>query len=158
MTNEDENKILKQALTVYGVNLQVTTAMEELAELISELNRYFFRESRREGISILDKKYALASEIADVEIVCKTLRILIGDGIVEGKVHEKMVRLNERTNSEVRTILRKEINMTFDQNPADDYEHYQCERCGGSIRLSADKSLWECDTCDFQVRNKKEGE
>ena len=52
----------------------------------------------------------------------------------------------------------KEIDMTFDQDPADDYEHYQCERCGGSIRLSGDKSLWECDTCDFQVRNKKEGE
>ena len=47
--------------------------------------------------------------------------------------------------------------MPFDQDPADDYEHCQCERCGGSIRLNGDKSLWECDTCDFQVRNKKEG-
>lgn len=40
--------------------------------------------------------------------------------------------------------------MPFDQNPADDYEHYQCSVCGGSIRLNEEKTMWECDTCDLQ--------
>lgn len=38
--------------------------------------------------------------------------------------------------------------MSFDRDPADVYEHYQCE-CGGSIRLNEGKTLWECDTCDW---------
>ena len=91
-----ENEILKQALNFYCVNLQVTTAMEELAELISELNRYFFRENRNDGISPTEAKYAIASEIADVEIVCKTLRILIGNDIVDDKIRVKILRLKER--------------------------------------------------------------
>lgn len=45
--------------------------------------------------------------------------------------------------------------MPFDEDPADDYEHYQCDKCGGSVSLNEDKSLWECDTCDFQIRNIK---
>ena len=91
-----ENEILNKALDIYGVTLQVTNAMEQLAELISELNRYFFRENRSDGISPLEAKFALASEIADVEIVCKTLRILIGNDIVDEKVRVKILRLKER--------------------------------------------------------------
>lgn len=40
--------------------------------------------------------------------------------------------------------------MSFDQDPADDYEHFQCQVCGGSIRLNKEKTMWECDTCDLQ--------
>ena len=65
--------------------------------------------------------------------------------------------MNRKEFEQMYNVNRKEIDMPCDEDPADDYEHYQCERCGGSIRLSGDKSLWECDTCDFQVRNKKEG-
>lgn len=93
MTNK---KILKRALNFYGVDLQIVVAMEELAELISELSRYFLRESRNDGLSGKEKELKLAGEIADVEIVCKTLRILIGDGIINEKIKEKMIRLNER--------------------------------------------------------------
>lgn len=40
--------------------------------------------------------------------------------------------------------------MPFDEDPNDVYEHYQCEKCGGSVRQAMqDKTLWECDTCDF---------
>ena len=45
--------------------------------------------------------------------------------------------------------------MAFDQDPADEYENYQCDVCGGEIRLNGDKSLWECNRCDFQCRNNK---
>lgn len=45
--------------------------------------------------------------------------------------------------------------MPFDQDPDEDYEHYQCEVCGGSIRLNKDETLWECDTCDLQHVNSK---
>lgn len=108
MTNEnDENKILKQALDFYGVNLQIVVAMEELAELISELSRYFIRNTRNDGLSSMEKKYRLAGEVADVEIVCQTLRLLIGNDIVKERKYEKMIRLNERIGSEVRTIFKK---------------------------------------------------
>lgn len=46
--------------------------------------------------------------------------------------------------------------MPFDQNPDDDYEHYQCSVCGGSIRLNKYKTMWECDTCDLQHVNTKD--
>lgn len=40
--------------------------------------------------------------------------------------------------------------MVFDEDPNDAYEHYQCEKCGGSIRRSQEnKKVWECNTCDF---------
>ena len=45
--------------------------------------------------------------------------------------------------------------MSFDQDPSDEYENYQCEVCGGEIRLNGDKSLWECNRCNFQRRNNK---
>ena len=43
--------------------------------------------------------------------------------------------------------------MVFDSDPKDDYEHYQCEVCSGSIKLNENKTMWECDTCDFQMPN-----
>lgn len=47
--------------------------------------------------------------------------------------------------------------MPFDQNPDDDYEHYQCGVCGGSVRLNKDETMRECDTCDLQHVNIKNG-
>lgn len=45
--------------------------------------------------------------------------------------------------------------MPFDENPDDDYEHYQCEKCGASIRRAQDdKKVWECDNCDFRIKEK----
>ena len=41
--------------------------------------------------------------------------------------------------------------MLPEDNPADVYEHYQCDKCGGSIKQNyKDIDLWECDSCDFQ--------
>lgn len=49
--------------------------------------------------------------------------------------------------------------MSFDEDPNDAYEHYQCEKCGGSVRQSPqDKTLWECDTCVFWARSSPKGE
>lgn len=43
--------------------------------------------------------------------------------------------------------------MPFDEDPDDEYRHYQCEKCSGTIRQSLqNKALWECDTCDFVAR------
>ena len=44
--------------------------------------------------------------------------------------------------------------MPFDQDPADEYEFYQCEVCGGNIKLNEDETKWECDTCDLQYQAK----
>ncbi|MCF6147300.1 MAG: hypothetical protein E3K37_01435 [Candidatus Kuenenia sp.] len=48
--------------------------------------------------------------------------------------------------------------MLPEDDPKDQYEHYQCDKCGGSIRQNCkDENLWECDNCDvrFQAKENK---
>lgn len=45
--------------------------------------------------------------------------------------------------------------MLPEDNPADAYEHYQCDICGGSIMQNReDLNLWECDNCDCKFISK----
>jgi NTP pyrophosphatase (non-canonical NTP hydrolase) len=66
---------------------QLAQAMEECGELIAAINHW-----RRNRISSL----RLASEIADVEIMCATLRHMIGDVIVDDALQKKLDRLQWR--------------------------------------------------------------
>lgn len=89
----EPKNILMRALVIaahkkYGTASQVTQTMEECAELIAALNQFVFRNR----IS----KNKLASEVADVEIMCDAIRNLIGDDIVNQCVSEKLTRLSER--------------------------------------------------------------
>jgi len=81
--------ILKAALAHYGEDEQLTVAMEELAELIVAISH--LKRGRTES-------YAnLVEELADVEIICKTLRLVVADDArVDGMVVKKLERLFDR--------------------------------------------------------------
>ena len=68
------NRILDNAISVYGIEFQVNIAMEELSELCQSINKYFNRYT----IS----KDEIASEIADVELCIAQLKRMIGSTII----------------------------------------------------------------------------
>lgn len=76
------------ALDTYGITAQVCQTMEECAELTSALNRVLLRGRG----SLAD----VATEIADVEIMCAQMRLLVGDELVELEKVEKLARLQSR--------------------------------------------------------------
>lgn len=69
--------------------------------------------------------------------------------------YENLLIQELKTSDDLSDKIRLELLMDdavkaqIDQNLDDDYEHYQCSVCGGSIRLNKDKAIWECDTCDL---------
>ena len=83
------NKQLYQKVTdKWGVDAQLTVAIEELSELIKEI----CKDKRGFGVS-----ERIAEEIADVEIMCEQLRFIYGldDRVDEWKDY-KLKRLKKR--------------------------------------------------------------
>jgi NTP pyrophosphatase (non-canonical NTP hydrolase) len=77
--------IYREALALFGRDAQLTKTVEECLELGIEAGR--LRDGRgSEG--------SLAEEIADVEIMCRQLRILVGDSLVEDAIARKLLRLD----------------------------------------------------------------
>jgi len=73
MTEEEEKQLCLEAFQTIGTQMQMVIAMEELAEMavaISHLMR------GRQGAAA-----ELAEEIADVEMVCTSMRLLVGDHV-----------------------------------------------------------------------------
>lgn len=66
--------IYAEAVALWGVEAQLSKAVEEAAELISAIQHW--RSDR-----IHDHDFA--SEIADMEIMCKQLRLIVGEHHVE---------------------------------------------------------------------------
>ena len=89
MSNESrDDELLRRTIEKWGVTMQVVIAMEECGELVAALSHYFFRgRISRETV---------AQEIADVEIVCAQLRIMVGAEIVDKAKKEKLDRLEEK--------------------------------------------------------------
>jgi NTP pyrophosphatase (non-canonical NTP hydrolase) len=79
--------IFGETLNTWGLETQISTAMEECGELIAALSQYFFRKRIT--------KEMLAAEVADVEIICEQLRFIIGDDIVDEQKAAKLMRLRE---------------------------------------------------------------
>lgn len=91
--------ILKAALAHYGEDEQLTVAMEELAELIVAISH--FKRGR------VQSRMNLVEELADVEIVCRTMRLVLGDDArVERMVNTKLYRLAARI-SAAKTVARQ---------------------------------------------------
>jgi NTP pyrophosphatase (non-canonical NTP hydrolase) len=78
------NDIYAKAILFFGIESQFEKAEEELAELLLALKH--FRSGKCEARSV-------ASEIADVEIMCVQLRILIGNELVDKEKQVKLERL-----------------------------------------------------------------
>jgi predicted HTH domain antitoxin len=78
------DKVYEDAVKHFGICEQYDQAIEELAELIVAIRHY-----KRGRISLHD----IASEVADVEIMCSQLRCIIGDEIVQDEKDMKLKRL-----------------------------------------------------------------
>jgi hypothetical protein len=82
-----EREVVREALALYGQEKQLSVAMEECAELIVEISHRLRGRGNEED---------LASEVADVELVCQTLRMLLGDERVDSERRIKTTRLAAR--------------------------------------------------------------
>jgi hypothetical protein len=76
--------IYAKAILFFGADSQFEKAEEELTELLLAVKH--FRSGKCEARSV-------ASEIADVEIMCVQLRILIVNELVDKEKHVKLERL-----------------------------------------------------------------
>jgi len=85
--------ILRKAIDTYGVESQMMMCIEEAAELIQAINKYF-RAAKSEDVA---KEFSdMIGEIADVQIVLEQMRMIFGEGLVEIRIKEKIDRLEER--------------------------------------------------------------
>lgn len=90
----DPEKIYEMALDKWGGDAQLGIIFEELGELMSQISRFFIRE--RGSIE------ELASEVADAEICCEQLRLMMtrvypeAEELIEAQREFKLRRLIER--------------------------------------------------------------
>lgn len=93
----DDLKIIKDALELWGSDLQITVAIEELSELIQALCKE--RRITKINPENLTKPniIAIASEIADVEICLQSLKEIYDfQAIIEEMRERKLLRLQQR--------------------------------------------------------------
>lgn len=84
-----DQELYEQAIEAWGEGAQLGMAQEECGELITIISRRF--RGRGDDAD-------LAEEIADVEIMCEQLRLIVGDEQVAEHKAEKLNRLRERLN------------------------------------------------------------
>lgn len=82
-----EDKLCGEALALWGPLAQMGVAMEECAELIVAINQLLRGRVEHD---------AVAEEVADVEIMCKQLRLIVGNELVDTAKEKKLVRLRDR--------------------------------------------------------------
>lgn len=85
----DLDAACQKAIDTFGEHEQMNMVGEECAELISELNR--FRRARSDRMNVV-------SEMADVYIVCKQLRMMlnVSDEAFVEMIHSKVKKLDRR--------------------------------------------------------------
>jgi NTP pyrophosphatase (non-canonical NTP hydrolase) len=84
---ERDAETLLEALNTFGCEAQVRMLQEECAELIAAINQWW-----RNRVDTT----AVAEEIADVEIMCAQVRIMVSGAAVDKAKEAKMARLRER--------------------------------------------------------------
>lgn len=89
--NCNHNRVLEEALSIYGLEAQLKMAIEEMSELTKEICKHFGGR---------DNKKELAEEIADVEIMMEQLKIAFNCYYtVEDIKGAKIIRLKDRLKS-----------------------------------------------------------
>ena len=88
-----EEQIGVKCIMLWGEQDQIRQTVEECAELIVNLSKY----GRNVNGST---KEQIAEEIADVEIMCKEMRIVFNNDLVDSFKIQKLARLNERVEKE----------------------------------------------------------
>ena len=88
-----DRKILQNAIDTYSTKAQIMQCIEEMAELIQAINKYF-RANTDEAMA---KAYvSVIEEIADVQIMLEQMRIVFGDKSVDEQITAKLGRLEKR--------------------------------------------------------------
>ena len=85
--------IYEKAIEHFGVHKQINKAIEEMAELTTELARY--QNGTAMNVNIID-------EIADVSIMMTQLGIIFGRDLVDNKTQVKLERLELRMSNTAR--------------------------------------------------------
>jgi hypothetical protein len=94
VTDKEEMELLERAIKRWGTDAQVKQTIEELAELIVELAKL---DRKTNG----SNAYAVAQEVADVEIMLRQLRLMFGiGGSVIVARDAKLTRLQNRLDEE----------------------------------------------------------
>ena len=88
-----DRKILRKAIDTYGTEAQMMQCIEEMAELIQAINKYFRANTNEEMV----KAYiSVIEEISDVQIMLEQMRLLFGDKAVDEQITAKLGRLQKR--------------------------------------------------------------
>ena len=88
-----DRKILRKAIDTYGTEAQMMQCIEEMAELIQAINKYFRANTDEE----MAKAYvSVIEEISDVQIMLEQMRIVFGDKSVDEQITAKLGRLEKR--------------------------------------------------------------
>ena len=88
-----DRKILRKAIDTYGTEAQMMQCIEEMAELIQAINKYFRANTDEE----MAKAYiSVIEEISDVQIMLEQMRLLFGDKAVDEQITAKLGRLEKR--------------------------------------------------------------
>ena len=89
---KDENELYKRALLMWGEDLQINLAIEELSELITELSKYLrFKPA--------SANYGVIEELADAEIMIEQMKQIFNcEDSVKIVKNKKLKRLAKRIN------------------------------------------------------------
>lgn len=90
MTKEQE-AVLKRALDHYGIDNQLTKAVEEMAELTKEICKLKIAGQNFNGTDLIRAKQNILEEKADVYITLRYLDMMFGDS--NEVIDEKIARL-----------------------------------------------------------------
>lgn len=93
MTKEQE-AVLKRALDYYGIDNQLTKAVEEMAELTKEICKLKIAGQNFNGADLIRAKQNLLEEKADVYIMLMQLDLYFGESLAY--IDAKIARLKER--------------------------------------------------------------
>lgn len=93
MTKEQE-AILKRALDHYGIDNQLTKAVEEMAELTKEICKLKIAGKDFNGADLIRAKQHILEEKADVYIMLMQLDLYFGESLAY--IDAKIARLKER--------------------------------------------------------------
>lgn len=93
MTKEQE-AVLKKALTHYGIDNQLTKAVEEMAELTKEICKLKIAGQNFNGADLIRAKQHILEEKADVYIMLMQLDLYFGESLAY--IDAKIARLKER--------------------------------------------------------------
>lgn len=93
MTKEQE-AVLKRAIDHYGIDNQLTKAVEEMAELTKEICKLKIAGKDFNGADLIRAKQHILEEKADVYIMLMQLDLYFGESLAY--IDAKIARLKER--------------------------------------------------------------